>query len=93
MSATAASRNSELRFGYLIGHQKAARRIGDSQFSDLSGKVSFASLRWNFDTRNNAQIPTSGIEFRNSLDYYFAAPGATEGFPQAESEIERVSLG
>ena len=81
------SRNSELRFGYSIGHLKASRRIGNSLFADLSGKVSFASLRWNFDTRNNAQIPTSGIEFKNSLNYYFASPGASRGFPQAESEI------
>lgn len=82
-----ASRNSEVRFGYSIGHQNAARRIGNSQFADLSGRVSLASLRWNLDTRNNAQIPTSGIEFRNSVNYYFAAPGASVGFPQAESEI------
>lgn len=81
-----ASRNSEMRFGYSIGHQKATRRIGNSQFSDLSGKVSFASLRWNFDTRDNAQIPTHGIELRNSLDYYFAAPGAKYGFAQASTQ-------
>ena len=81
------SRNSELRFGYSIGHLKASRRIGNSLFADLSGKVSFASLRWNFDTRNNSQIPTRGIEFKNSLNYYFASPGASSDFPQAESEI------
>jgi len=81
------SRNSELRLGYSIGHQKAARRIGDALLSDLSGKLSFASLKWNFDARNNVQIPVRGIEFRSSLNYYFDAPGATVGFPQAESKI------
>lgn len=81
------SRNSELRFGYSIGHLEAARRIGNPLLPNLSGTSSFASLRWNFDTRNNAQIPTSGIEFKNSLNYYFNSPGATVGFPQAESEI------
>ena len=82
-----ASRFSELRLGYSIGHLRASRRIGNSQFPNLSGKVSFASLRYNYDTRNNSQIPTSGIEFNNSLNYYFESPGASGGFPQAESEI------
>ena len=80
-----ASRNSELRLGYSIGHQQASRRIGNPQFSDLGGTVSIASLRWNYDTRNNAQIPTSGVELRNSLNYYFKSLGATGGFSQAES--------
>jgi hypothetical protein len=50
---------------------KAARRIGDPLLSDLGGRVSFASLRWNYDTRNNSQIPTRGIDLKNSLNYYF----------------------
>ncbi|HXG83398.1 MAG TPA: patatin-like phospholipase family protein [Pyrinomonadaceae bacterium] len=83
----AVNRNSELRLGYSIGHQKAARRIGSPLLSDLSGKVSFASLRWNYDTRDNAQIPKRGIETRNSLNYYFDSPGAGDSFAQAESRI------
>jgi outer membrane protein assembly factor BamA len=83
----AASRSSELRLGYSIGHLKATRRVGNPLFSDLSGKVSFASLKWNYDTRNNSQIPSRGIELRNSLNYYFDSPGAAENFPQAESRI------
>ncbi|CAN5146827.1 patatin-like phospholipase PlpD [soil metagenome] len=82
-----ASRNSELRLGYSIGNLKNSLRIGNPQFPDLNGRVSFASLRYNYDTRNNSQIPTSGIEFNNSLDYYFDSPGASGGFPQAESEF------
>jgi NTE family protein len=83
----ATSRSSELRVGYSIGHLKATRRIGNSLFDNLSGKTSFASLRWNYDTRNNTQIPTRGIEMRSSLNYYFDSPGATENFAQAESRI------
>ncbi len=83
-----ASRNSELRVGYSIGNLKAARRIGDVPLvSDVKGKTSFASLRWNYDTRDNAQIPTRGIELRNSLNYYFDAPGASGDFAQAESRF------
>ncbi len=83
----AVNRNSELRLGYSIGHLKSARRIGSLLLSDLSGRVSFASLRWNYDTRNNAQIPKRGIETRNSLNYYFDSPGASGSFAQAESRI------
>jgi len=83
----ATSRASELRFGYSIGRQKAARRIGSPLFSELSGRVSFASLRWNYDTRDNSQIPKRGVETRNSLNYYFDAPGADGSFAQAESRI------
>ena len=83
----AVNRDSELRFGYSIAHQKAFRRIGSPLLFDLSGTTSFASLRWNYDTRNNAQIPTSGIEARNSLNYYFDSPGAQDSFAQAESKI------
>lgn len=82
-----ASRNSEIRLGYSIGHQKASLRIGSPQFPDLSGRVSFAALRWNYDTRNSAQISTSGIQVKNSLSYYFDSPGASSGFPQAETEF------
>lgn len=81
------NRNSELRLGYSIGHLKASRRIGNPLLTNLSGTSSFVSLRWNLDTRNNAQIPTRGIELRNSLNYYFDSPGATFGFPQAESKF------
>ena len=83
-----AGRNSELRIGYSIGYLQAARRIGDVPLvSDLNGKESFASLRWNYDTRDNAQIPTRGIELKSSLNYYFDAPGASGNFAQAESRF------
>ena len=83
-----AGRNSELRLGYSIGYLQAARRIGDVPLvSDLTGKESFPSLRWNYDTRDNAQIPTRGIELKSSLNYYFDAPGASGNFAQAESRF------
>ncbi len=82
-----ATRNSEFRAGYSIGYLRASRRVGDPLLPNLSGKRSFASLRWNYDTRNNAQIPTSGIEFASSLDYFFDSPGADGNFAQAASNF------
>lgn len=82
-----ASRNSEFRFGFAAGHQKAARRIGNSQFADVGGGVSLASLKWNYDTRNKVQIPTGGIELKSSVNYYFTSPNSNGGFPQAETQF------
>jgi len=86
------SRNSEFRIGYSIGHQRATRRIGNPLFGNLSGKVSFTSVKWNFDTRNDAQVPTAGIEFRNTFNYYFDTPGENSGFPQAETDLSAFHL-
>ncbi len=83
----APSRSSELRFGYFTGRLRAARRIGSPLLFDSSGTVSAISLRSNYDTRNNSQIPKRGVEMRNSLNYYFDSPGAAENFPQGESRI------
>ncbi len=80
-------RDGEVRFGYSIGHQKASRHIGDPLLADTGGTTRAASLRLNFDTRNKAQIPSSGVEFKSSLGYYFDSPGAKVGFAQAESDL------
>lgn len=85
-----ANRNSELRLGFFVASQTADRRIGESFFTDArttGGRAAFASLRWNYDTRDNAQIPTGGFELRNSVNYFFDAPGADGDFWQAESRI------
>lgn len=76
---------SELRAGYTIGYETASLRIGDVLLPNLKGRFSNASLRWTYDGLNKAQVPTYGIYSRNSLDYYFASPGATADFAQLET--------
>lgn len=81
------SPNSEVRLGYQIGHQRDSRRIGDALLPELSGKFSAASLGFKYDGADNAQIPTRGLRLSSSLSYYFDAPGASYGFPQAETKF------
>ena len=64
-----------------------------ASFSDLSGKVSFASARFNYDTRDNAQIPTRGIENKSSLNYYFDASGRERQFRASRIKSQRFSFG
>ena len=81
------NRESEVRFGYKFGNQNASRRIGDPLLPNLDGKFSVASLKFNYDGADNGQIPTRGIRSSNSLNYYFNTPGSSDGFTQAETDI------
>ncbi len=76
---------SELRAGYTIGYQNVSRRIGDPLLPNVEGAFSTAGLRYVYDGLDRAQVPTSGILSRNTLNYYFDSPGASGRFTQAES--------
>ena len=84
------NRKSEIRLGYQIGRQRASRKIGDPLISDLSGSFSLASLDYEYDGADNAQIPTRGIRSKSSLRYYFDSPGASYSFPQAETSFNAI---
>jgi NTE family protein len=84
------NRESEVRFGYKFGNQKASRRIGDPLLPNLNGRFSVASLKFNYDGADNGQIPTRGIRSSSSLNYYFDTPGETGGFTQAETNINAL---
>ncbi len=78
---------SELRAGYTIGYKSVERRIGDPLLPNLKGKFSVAGLKWTYDGLDNAQVPTRGIFSRNTLDYYFDSPEATDKYTQAETRF------
>jgi len=78
---------SELRAGLTIGYQNASQRVGAALFPNLKGKFSRASLRWNYDGLDKAQVPTRGVLSRNTLSYYFDSPGAGGRFAQAETRF------
>lgn len=80
------SRN-ELRVGYTLGYQSVSRRIGDPLLPDVQGIFSTAGIRWNFDSLDKAQVPTSGILARNTLGYFFDSPGSTGSFSQGETRL------
>lgn len=85
------NKESEIRVGYEIGRQRVSRRIGDPLLPELSGKFNLASLGFEYDGADNAQIPTRGIRVSSSLNYYFDAPGVTYGFPQAKTNFNAIS--
>ena len=76
---------SELRAGYVIGYQSASKRIGDPLLPDVDGGYSAASLRWNYDSLNHAQVPTRGLYSKNSLIHYFDTAGAEQTLTQVET--------
>ena len=78
---------SELRVGYTLGYQSVSRRIGDPLLPDVQGIFSTAGIRWNFDSLDKAQVPTSGIMARNTLNYFFDSPGSTGSFSQGETRL------
>ncbi len=78
---------SELRAGYTLGYQSISRRIGDPLLPDLQGIFSTFGVRWTYDSLDKAQVPTSGILARNTLNYFFDSPGSTGGFSQGETRL------
>jgi NTE family protein len=88
------TRRSQWRVGYEIGYLKAKIRSGVSPLPEVDGATRRARLLWAFDGQDNPTIPTSGLRAQGELRYFFATPGATAGFPQAEvrfSHFDRVT--
>ncbi len=81
------SKNSELRAGYTLGYQSVSRRIGDPLLPDVQGFFSTAGVRWNYDSLDKSQVPTSGLLARTSLNYFFDSPGGDNSFAQAETRL------
>jgi NTE family protein len=78
--------SSELRAGYAFGYQSISLRIGDPLLPGANGAYSTAGLRWNYDSLDNAVVPTRGILSRNRANYYFKNAGSVGGFTQAENQ-------
>jgi NTE family protein len=81
------STRSELRAGFNIGYEHVSRRIGEEILPEMNGKYSAASIRWNYDGLNEAQVPTRGVYSRNFITYNFDTPGTDRRFAQGETRI------
>ncbi|MBA2379222.1 MAG: patatin-like phospholipase family protein [Blastocatellia bacterium] len=86
------SPRSEVRLGYTIGFERADRAIGDPLLTDLRGRLSMVSLRWNYDGLDQAQVPRSGIYARNSLNYILDTAGTDSEFTQGETRVSGYHL-
>lgn len=76
---------SEVRAGYTFGYESASRRIGDPVLANIEGSFSAASLKWNYDGLDKAQVPTRGLYSRNYITHYFDSADAIGSFTQAET--------
>lgn len=79
-------RESEFRVGYDLANLKSSVRIGDPVFPALHGNESRVFARYDFDSTNNAIIPTDGIRFTGEARYIFRSPELVEKYPQAEGQ-------
>jgi NTE family protein len=80
-------RRSEFRAGVDYGDLSARVRIGDPLLAELEGAETKAFARYEFDSTDEAVIPTKGVRLFGEARYFFKNPGANGGFTQAESRI------
>lgn len=81
-----ASRDVELRIGYLAANQKIYPTVGALAlaYGSLQGRVGTTSLRFQLDKRNDPVIPTGGGDALFRTSWYDANPGASSGFSLSE---------
>ncbi len=80
-------RRSELRLGYRISHVDAEVRAGAPLLPALEGRVSQASLLWEFDGQNSPLVPSRGVRLSAEGRWFFDSPGASGDFSQAEVKL------
>ena len=80
----AASRFSELRFGYQADYLSLTRNIGTATLPNVSGRQGFSRIRYITDHTDDPTLPRQGFLVQSRLEFYDANPAATEHFPLAE---------
>ena len=81
----AASRFSELRFGYQAEYLSLTKNIGTpGLLPNVSGRQGFSRLRHIIDHTDDPTLPRQGFRVESRLEFYDANPAATEHFPLAE---------
>jgi len=82
------NRFSELRFGYEIGDLDARVRLGQAQFPSVAGRTGNAKLHFLVDHGDDPIIPRRGYTAETTFRWYDTSPGAPEGFPTMEGQIQ-----
>jgi NTE family protein len=81
----AASRFSELRFGYQLDYLSLTKTIGNpGLLNNVSGRQGFSRVRYIIDHTDDPTLPRQGFLVQSRLEFYDANPSATEHFPLAE---------
>jgi len=84
----AIDRFSELRVGYQIEHLSLTREIGLPDFSNASGRQSFARLQFIEDHLDNPIVPRQGWYAKYGLRYYDANLDSGENFPWTQLQTK-----
>ena len=82
------NRFSEIRFGYEVGDLDARVRLGQPQFPSISGRTGNAKLHFLVDHADDPVIPRSGYTAETVFRWYDTSPGAPDGFPTMEGQIQ-----
>jgi NTE family protein len=83
------TRTSELRLGYEGGHQQLSPQIGnDTRLPTVGGTTADVKLQYSFNALDEPIVPRSGERLKFSTRYFDTNPGAPQGFPVSELEIQ-----
>jgi len=82
------NRFSEIRLGYEVGDLDARVRLGQPQFPSISGRTGNAKLHFLVDHADDPVIPRSGYTAETAFRWYDTSPGAPDGFPTMEGQIQ-----
>ncbi|HBF38166.1 MAG TPA: hypothetical protein DDW50_12700, partial [Firmicutes bacterium] len=69
---------SEIRLGYVEGHQHTEIIVGEPLNSDYNGKIQQAHLQWVFSSADDPLLPMRGLSINSDARWYFDAPDSDE---------------
>ena len=82
-------RTGELRLGYEGGYQHLSPQIGnDSRLPTVSGTTADVKLQYSLNRLDDPIVPRSGERVQFFTKYFNTNPGAPEGFPVSEIQIQ-----
>lgn len=82
-------RTSELRLGYEGGHQRLSPQIGnDERLPTVSGTTGDVKLQYSLNKLDEPIVPRSGESVKFFTKYFHTNPGAADGFPVSELQIQ-----
>ena len=83
-------RTSELRLGYEGGNQRLSPQIGnDVRLPTVSGTTGDVNLQYSLNRLDEPVVPRSGESLKFFTKYFHTNPGAPEGFPVSELQLQK----
>ncbi len=80
-------KTSELRIGYIIGHQTLKQQFGEKASLDLDGGIRRVHLKWSFNNNDEMIFAKKGLDWNFEANWYESAPGSDSPFGQVEAQL------